>query len=270
MDVENWLKTQKRADGALLANSTKAKFRSVFSVLFNHAIRCEWLEQGKNSIALVRQSAKRRRTPEILEPNKVYALLSRLQSCFRIMVLVAATTGLRRSELFALKWSDIDFSNLHIDVQRSIFLGNAGDCKTEASRQAIPVDERAAPDLWLWKESRKYAKPDDRVFASRRTQGRRPFWPCVIMEKVIRPAAERAGLQKVIGWHTFRHSYSTLLVANDENVKVVQELMRDASSRFTLDIHAQARTAAKQQAQRRLVQMILDDGIEPAMRSNYM
>jgi len=58
MDVENWLKTQKRADGALLANSTKAKFRSVFSVLFNHAIRCEWLEQGKNSIALVRQSAK--------------------------------------------------------------------------------------------------------------------------------------------------------------------------------------------------------------------
>jgi len=54
------------------------------------------------------------------------------------MVLVAATTGLRRSELFALKWSDIDFSNLRIDVQRSIFLGNIGDCKTEASRQAIP------------------------------------------------------------------------------------------------------------------------------------
>ena len=134
MDVENWLKTQKRADGALLANSTKAKFRSVFSVLFNHAIRCEWLEQGKNPIAPVRQSAKRRRTPEILEPNEVYALLSRLQSCFRIMVLVAATTGLRRSELFALKWSDIDFSNLRIDVQRSIFLGNIGDCKTETSR----------------------------------------------------------------------------------------------------------------------------------------
>jgi len=57
------------------------------------------------------------------------------------------------------------------------------------------------------------------------------------MEKVIRPAAARAGLQKVIGWHTFRHSYSTLLVANGENVKVVQELMRHASSRFTLDIY---------------------------------
>jgi hypothetical protein len=58
VDVEYWLKTQKRADGALLANSTKAKIRSVFSVLFNHAIRYEWLEQGKNPIALVRQRAK--------------------------------------------------------------------------------------------------------------------------------------------------------------------------------------------------------------------
>jgi site-specific recombinase XerD len=54
------------------------------------------------------------------------------------------------------------------------------------------------------------------------------------MEKVIRPAAERAGLQKVIGRHTFRHSYSTLPVANGDNVKLVQELMRHASSRFTL------------------------------------
>jgi site-specific recombinase XerD len=65
---------------------------------------------------------------------------------------------------------------------------------------------------------------------------------------VIKPAAERTGIRKVIGWHTFRHSYSTLLVANGENVKVVQELMRHASNRFTLDISAQARTAAKQQA----------------------
>jgi integrase len=141
-----------------------------------------------------------------------------------------------------------------------------GDCKTEASRRAVPVGERVAADLWLWKETSKYAKPDDWVFASRRIQGRRPFWPRVVMQKVIRPAAERAGLRKVIGWHAFRHSYSTLLVANGENVKVVQELMRHASSRFTLDIYAQARTA-KQQAQRRLVQMILVEGTEPATPS---
>src|SRR5258708_29176576 len=57
-------------------------------------------------------------------------------------------------------------------------------------------------------------------------------------------------------WHTFRHSYSSLLVANGENVKVVQELMRHASSRVTLEVYSQARNAAKRQAQERVVQMI--------------
>jgi len=39
----------------------------------------------------------------------------------RIMVLLAATTGLRRSELFALKWNDIDFSNATLNVSRAIY-----------------------------------------------------------------------------------------------------------------------------------------------------
>jgi len=47
----------------------------------------------------------------------------------------------------------------------------------------------------------------------------------MVLAKVIRPAAKRAGIKKSIGWHTFRHTYSTMLIANSENVKVVQELM---------------------------------------------
>lgn len=79
------------------------------------------------------------------------------------------------------------------------------------------------------------------------------------MQKIIRPAALRAGIRKVIGWHTFRHTYSTLLIANGENIKVVQELMRHASTRFTIEIYTQARIEAKRQAQQRLVQAILAD-----------
>jgi len=91
-----------RADGTPLANTTKAKIRNLFSVLFNHAIRYEWLGQGRNPITLVRQSAKRNRTPEVLEPREIQDLLLQLKSCFRLMVLLAVTTGLRRSELLAL------------------------------------------------------------------------------------------------------------------------------------------------------------------------
>jgi len=64
-------------------------------------------------------------------------------------------------------------------------------------------------------------------------------------------------MNKKIGWHTFRHTFSTLLIGNGENVKVVQELMRHASSRCTLEVYSQARLLAKRQAQQRVVQMII-------------
>jgi site-specific recombinase XerD len=78
------------------------------------------------------------------------------------------------------------------------------------------------------------------------------------LQKVIRPAALRAGIRKVVGWHTFRHSYATLLIAG-ENVKVVQDLMRHANSRSTLEIYSQARIEHKRKAQRRLAEAIFRD-----------
>ena len=148
------------------------------------------------------------------------------------MVLLATTTGLRRSELLALKWSDLDFSNLTIDIQRSIFQGIVGTCKTAASRTSIPLSLFVAADLWLWKETTRYGCPDDWIFASTKSKGRKPFYPDMVMVKRIRPAALHAGIMRRIGWHTFRHTYSTMLIANGENVKVVQELMRHSNSRI--------------------------------------
>ena len=95
--------------------------------------------------------------------------------------------------------------------------------------------------------------------------GKYLFWPDVLLLKIIQPAARRAGIKKRVGWHTFRYSNSSLLVANGENVKVVQELMRHASSRFTLDVYSQARKGAKRQAQERVVQMILTEGSDDAI-----
>jgi hypothetical protein len=53
--------------------------------------------------------------------------------------------------------------------------------------------------------------------------------------------------------------YSTLLRANGEDVKVVQELLRYANSRITLDIYTQAMTPAKRQAQSKIIEMILPE-----------
>jgi integrase len=146
--VEQWLRQLVRVDGSRLAPSTKAKIRNVMSVLFNHAIRQEWLEQGRNPILLVRQSAKRQTVPEYLDPEELRALLVQLDRRFRAMVFLDAATGLRRSELLALKWQDVDFDNLQINVQRSIYMNLVGNCKTEASRKPVPMDPILASELW--------------------------------------------------------------------------------------------------------------------------
>ena len=73
------------------------------------------------------------------------------------------------------------------------------------------------------------------------------------MQYHIQPAAQRIGITKRIGWRTFRRTYTTLLHANGEDVKVVQELLRHGSARITMDVYAQAMTSAKRLAHGKVV-----------------
>jgi integrase len=254
--VENWLRQLRRKDGKPLSNSSKAKIRSVMSVLFNHAIRYEWLEQGKNPITHVRQSAARQKEPEILSPDEIRGLISKLDSPFQLMVLVAATTGVRRSELFGLQWKDINFEKLTIQIRRSVYAQTIGKCKTQHSQKPLPVAPNVINELKRWREKSQHKLLDDWVFASPRKKGRFPFSPSFVLAKIIRPAAIRAGIKKRISWHTFRHTFSTLLIANGEDIKVVQELMRHGTARITVEIYSQAITNIKRRAQQRIVRMI--------------
>jgi integrase len=94
-EVELWLRSLP------LAKSSCAKIRGILSVLFNHACRHELFD--RNPIRLVRQSAKRRTTPSVLTPAEIKALIHGLGLRERTLVLLAASTGLRQSELFGLK-----------------------------------------------------------------------------------------------------------------------------------------------------------------------
>jgi len=63
-------------------------------------------------------------------------------------------------------------------------------------------------------------------------------------------------IDRRVSGHTFRRTYSTLLHANGEDVKRVQELLRHGSIKVTLDIYAQAQMPAKREAQRKEVEMV--------------
>ncbi|HEY6384153.1 MAG TPA: tyrosine-type recombinase/integrase [Candidatus Acidoferrum sp.] len=103
VEVELWPKHLERAAG------TYCKIRNVMSVLFNHARRYDLYD--RNPIQWVRQSAKRSTVPDVLTSEEVRRLLATLKPRERIMVLLDVATGLRQSELFALKWKDVDFRN---------------------------------------------------------------------------------------------------------------------------------------------------------------
>jgi len=255
--VEEWLK------GLPLANGSKAKVRNVMHALFNHAMRHEWAE--KNPITLVRQSAKRLRTPDVLDVDETKALLSKLENPFWTMVFLAATTGLRVSELLGLKWKDISFDTLEIHLSRAIVDGVVGDMKTEASHKPLALDSALAEVLVDWRGRTPSNCDEDWVFASPEKLGQQPYWPDSALRKAVRPAAVRAGIVKHIGWHTFRHSFATLLKANGEDVKVVQESLRHANSRITLDVYTQGLMPTKRQAQGRVVKSLLaPNGPTPA------
>ncbi len=247
--VEEWLGSIKRARG------TKAKIRNLMSALFHHAMRYEWVD--RNPIKLVRQSAKREKVPDVFELAELQLLLSKLSVRERTLVLLDAATGLRVSELLALRWRDIDFENLELRVTRSIWHQVVGDCKTEASAKPVPMDEYMAEDLKRWRRQSSYPMLDDWVFASPSMRGQQPYWPDNLMRRYIKPVARAIGINKNIGWHTFRHSFGTLLKANGEDVKTVQELLRHANSRITLDVYTQAVNSNKRAAQSKVVKMMV-------------
>jgi len=194
--------------------------------------------------------------PEVLDVREIHALLSELEEPFRAMVFVVAATGLRVSELLALKWGDINFADGEISLSRGIYHQVVGAMKNEASRKPVPLDSGLADVLMQWRARSAYNQSGDWVFASPNKHGQQPYWPDSAMRKRIRAAAVRAGISKHIGWHTFRHTFATLLKANGEDVKTVQESLRHANSRITLDTYTQALTPVKREAQRKVVDAI--------------
>ena len=88
-------------------------------------------------------------------------------------------------------------------------------------------------------------------------EGEQSYSPDNLMERYIKPVAKANGIYKNIGWHTFRHTFGTLLKANGEDVKTVQELLRHANSKITLDVYTQAVDSNKGAAQSKVVRMMV-------------
>ena len=178
-------------------------------------------------------------------------------------MLVVGTTALRRSELIALTWADVDFDTLEIDINKSCVRGVVDDTKTRASAKPVPMHPILADALREWWQVTSYKRPTDFLFPSVRKNGAIPVWPDTILKKVIRPAADRASIKgKVLGYHSFRHSCGTALRFLKVDVKTAQELLRHANAKITLDLYTQAVSSEKREASNKLVEFLLPEGTQ--------
>jgi integrase len=249
VQVEQWLKSLPLAPGS------KAKIRNIMSALFSHALRWEWA--ARNPIAQVRQSAKRRHTPVVLTIEQIQCFLSHLEDPSRTAVLLDASSGLRVGELLGLKWEDVQFETLEVNITRSVVKQRITRCKTEASRKPIPLDPELAEVLLSWRLKSPYPLASDWVFASPHKKGKQPYWPGSLFRVHLQPALKAAGIPGNVGWHTLRHTFGTLMKANGEDLKTIQELLRHSNYKVTADTYTQAVTPTKRAAQTKLVKMIL-------------
>jgi integrase len=117
-----------------------------------------------NPISKVRTSSKRLREKDVLTPTEFQALVAQLSVRDRAMVLLAGSTGLRRSEFIALTWADVNTDTLEVNVLRSCVRNHFGNTKTECSRRPVPLHPLVLEALLKWREQSLYREPTDFLF----------------------------------------------------------------------------------------------------------
>jgi integrase len=247
VEVEGWLRSLSLADG------TKAKVRAIMNAVFQHGLRHQ-LIQVNPIRGLVRQSAKRQKEPDVLTAAELRSILGPLPPMQKCLTFLAAATGLRFSELRGLQWQDMDGNTGVLNLRRGVVKSHITELKTKASRKPVPLDPAVVDALNAYRRLSPYNQPEDWIFASIKMKGSVPVWPSCLMADYIHPAAKAAGVTKHISWHTFRHSYATMLKGNGEDIKTVQESLRHANCSITLDTYTQAIPAAVRNAHSKIVE----------------
>ncbi len=241
LEIQRWLKslhTDKR-----LAWTTVAKIRGIMLRIFKVGVLHESV--SKNPVEHVETRCKSDYKAIVITPQQTLAILNALPAVLHYtLVLTCAATALRASEILALRWADILWTEHRIRVSKRWAKGKDGETKTEASDGYVPLHPRLAALLQDWKRQTPYGKDADFVFPSLKANGKVPLTASTFVADHLRPAALAAGVQiakgQRFGLHNLRHSLSNWLV-NKAKVepKPVQGILRHSKIQTTLDLYTQ-------------------------------
>jgi len=128
-----------------------------------------------------------------LSIEQVTNLLSSLSLLPRTMVGLDILTGLRRGEIFALRWKNIDWQAGNLTVSEAVFDGEFNSPKTEAGNRVVPLSDPALELLTECRVNTRRTEPDDLVFCTRLGK---PISPNNIMRRHVFPACDELGLPR--------------------------------------------------------------------------
>ena len=236
-------------DRGKLSGKTLLHYHRLLSSMLETAV--QWQLIPSNPCKRVKAPRAERKEARYLDEKQAAHLIALLDSepiQYRTMILLLINTGLRRGELCALQWRDIDFANAVLQVRRNtVYLAGQGllddTPKTVSSQRAIKLPANCIPMLkeyraWQSKERLKVGdqwQESDRVFT--RWNGA-PFRPDTLTNWFSN-FVKRNDLPPVT-IHSLRHTNATLLVSSGTNLRTVSARLGHSQASTTANIYAHA------------------------------
>lgn len=221
---------QRVADDLLAAGRDPSTIRNALMPL--RVIYRRALEDGDiavNPCTGLRLPAIRGRRDRIVSPEKAAELLRALPRDERALWALALYAGLRRGEIMALRWEDVDLAVGVIRIERSWDAHDRTfvEPKSRAGRRKVPIAS-VLRDILL---EHKMSAPGELVVG--RGDGRRPFNDTTVAQRALR-AWRRASLEPIT-LHEARHTFASLMIAAGVNAKALTTYMGHASVTITYD-----------------------------------
>ncbi len=248
-DVQGFI-NRKAASG--LAWNTVKNIISVLSAVYAAAVKYGYLKVNPARSAELSQEPVRLQ-PRLPSDEELQQLQNALDDPHKTMVWLACATGVRVSELLALRWGAIDWERKCLWVREAVHDGRIDSPKTHRSQRPILLTESDLARLRQFRKRAPEAKDKDWLFPN--TRGTAPFRADNLLERVIQPTARNLGITPVT-WHLLRHWHTTVLHDEGVPIKVTQERLGHSRAETTMKhyvhLSLQAEAKAAEAVSRRL------------------
>jgi integrase len=226
---------------------------SAQTVLHHHRVLREALKQavkwqlvGRNAADAVEPPRPEYREVNALEETRTAWLLDAAAGThLHIPILLAITTGMRRGEILAVRWQDIDFGSGLLTVRRSLQETKATlsfkEPKSRHGRRPISLPSLAVEMLAAYHQAQLKARSalgegyQDNDLVCCRDDG--TPWPPSAFTSAYRDLLRRRKIQNV-RFHDLRHSHVSQLLRSGVSPKVISERLGHSKVGFTLDVYS--------------------------------